>query len=145
MQLEGGCLCGAIRYRVEVADGVVDYCHCRMCQRASGAPVVAWAQVAPAQFAVTQGEASSYDSSGIATRHFCGTCGSQVYMSDPGGHSIGFTLGTLDDPEQVAPTVHGWASAQLSWLHLTDDLPRYPEAPPYDETEEGETEEDKTG
>lgn len=135
MELQGGCLCGAIRYKVDVEGGVVDYCHCRMCQRASGAPVVAWAQVAPARFTVTKGAPKTYESSRIASRHFCGACGSQVFMSDPGGHSIGFSLGTLDEPERVQPTVHGWTSAQLSWLHLEDDLPRYPEAPPYDETE----------
>ncbi|MEX1306431.1 MAG: GFA family protein [Rhodovibrionaceae bacterium] len=136
MELEGGCLCGAVRYRVEVKDGVVDYCHCRMCQRASGAPVVAWAQVTPAQFTVTRGTPKEYRSSKISSRHFCPDCGSQVFMSDPGGQSIGFTLGTLDEPEALRPTVHGWASAQLSWLHLTDELPRYDKAPPYDESEE---------
>ena len=135
MELEGGCLCGTLRYRVEVAGGVADYCHCRMCQRASGAPVAAWVQVPPAQFAVTKGAAKTYASSGIASRHFCPDCGSQVYMSDPGGETIGVALGSLDDPEAVQPAAHGFAARQLTWLHLEDALPRYPEAPPYDDSE----------
>ena len=52
---EGGCLCGAIRYRVdgEVEDSA--YCHCRTCQRQSGAPVVAWFALPPAPRALAQG------------------------------------------------------------------------------------------
>ena len=133
MELEGGCLCGAIRYKIDATDATVDLCHCRMCRKAGGAPVVAWAQVPPTQFRVTEGEPKTYQSSKIASRHFCPACGSQVYMSDPGGQSVGITLGTLDDPEALRPTAHGYDSERLSWLHLDDDLPRYPKAPPYDE------------
>ena len=43
MVTDGGCLCGAVRYRLEGPPLHADYyCHCRMCQRAAGAPVVAW-------------------------------------------------------------------------------------------------------
>lgn len=134
MELEGGCLCGALRYRLESEGGIADYCHCRMCQRASGAPVAAWIQVPPAQFTITRGRAKTYASSKIASRHFCPDCGSQVYMSDPEGQSIGVALGSLDDPEAVRPAAHGFVSHQLAWLHLEDELDRYPEAPPYDES-----------
>ena len=40
LPLEGGCLCGAVRYRISAAPSHTDYCHCRMCQRSTGAPVV---------------------------------------------------------------------------------------------------------
>ena len=133
MKLEGGCLCGAVRYRVEaLASDVADYCHCSQCRKASGAPVVAWIQVPPDRFAVTKGEARAFRSSARAQRWFCGECGGQVYMTDDEGRSVGVTLGSLDDPSAVKPTVHGWASAQISWLCLTDDLPRYEREPPYD-------------
>ena len=42
----GGCLCGAIRYRITGAPVEALYCHCRMCRRAHGAPVVAWFETA---------------------------------------------------------------------------------------------------
>ena len=131
--LTGGCLCGAVRYQVEALAGdVADYCHCGQCRKASGAPVTAWIQVAPARYAVTAGQAKAFRSSNRATRWFCGDCGSPLYMTDDEGRSVGVTLGTLDGPSAVTPTVHGWASAQVEWLDLTDDLPRYERDPPYD-------------
>jgi hypothetical protein len=133
MGLSGGCLCGAVRYRVEAGAGdVVDYCHCGQCRRGSGAPVTAWLQVAPPRFAVTAGVAKAFASSAAATRWFCADCGSQIYMTDRDEKSVGVTLGTLDDPQAVRPTVHGWDEARVGWLRLDDDLPRYPQTPPYD-------------
>ncbi len=130
--LEGGCLCGAVRYRLIPAGAIVDYCHCEMCRRWSGAPVSAWAQVPTGQFQVTEGTVAGFASSPIATRHFCPICGTPLYMSDPAGRSIGIMLGTLDKAEALVPTQHGWMSRHLPWLALSDDLPRWPESPPYD-------------
>jgi hypothetical protein len=129
----GKCLCGAVRYEL-TTDGaeVADYCHCRQCQAASGAPVVAWVQVAPRHFRVTQGAAKPFASSAAATRWFCPDCGSPLYMTDHEGRSVGVTLGTLDNPAAITPTVHGWTSATVPWLHILDSLPRYEESPPYD-------------
>jgi len=53
-------------------------------------------------------------------------------MTDDRGASIGITLGTLDRPDAVRPTVHGWESERLEWFRTADALPRYPKAPPYD-------------
>jgi hypothetical protein len=132
-RLSGGCLCGAVRYAVW-ADGaeVVDYCHCGQCRKASGAPVTAWLQVAPARFAVTAGEATAFASSAAAVRWFCGACGSPVYMTDAQGRSVGVTLGTLDEPAAVSPSVHGWYGARVEWFDVADGLPRFLESPPYD-------------
>ncbi|MDR3510864.1 MAG: GFA family protein [Caulobacteraceae bacterium] len=133
MRLTGGCLCGAVRYALTVEGGdVADYCHCRQCQKASGAPVMAWVQVPPSRFEVVQGQARAFASSARSARWFCPTCGSSLYMTDAAGRSIGVALGSLDDPAAVAPTAHGWTSAQLPWLVLDDDLPRYDGDPPYD-------------
>ena len=53
-------------------------------------------------------------------------------MTDDEGRSVGVTLGTLDEPSAVKPTVHGWTSAQVAWFCVADDLPRYERNPPYD-------------
>jgi hypothetical protein len=133
MDFTGRCLCGGIAYAFTADENAVaDYCHCRECRRASGAPVVAWVQVRPSQFRVTQGEAKAYASSARAVRWFCPNCGSPLYMTDTAGISVGITLGTLDHPENLPPTVHGWDSERLPWFQTTDELPRYEREPPYD-------------
>jgi hypothetical protein len=133
MLLEGGCLCGALRFRLDDAGAIADFCHCETCRRAHGAPLVAWLQVPPDQFRLLSGRAGSFESAPGSRRHFCVDCGSQVYMSDAAGRSLGVAVACLDDPEAVRPQAHGFAARKLSWLELADALPRYPEAPPYDE------------
>ncbi|HEX2526830.1 MAG TPA: GFA family protein [Geminicoccus sp.] len=129
----GGCLCGRVRYLAELEeDDLADYCHCRECRRASGAPVVAWVQLSPKRFAVTAGDPKAFTSSQLSTRWFCGDCGSQLYMTDAGDHSIGVCIATLDNPNSVQPKLHGWFSEHLSWFDTRDNLLRFPRHPPYD-------------
>lgn len=130
--LEGGCLCGAVRYKVRFNTPYIDYCHCVMCRKSTGGLAPAWIQVEPADFTLTRGTLGVFVSSPKASRHFCTRCGSQIAMTDPAGRSTGITVATLDDPEAVRPTVHGWDSARPSWLCIADDLPRHPEDVPYD-------------
>ncbi len=53
-------------------------------------------------------------------------------MTDDEGRSVGVTLGSLDTPEAVRPTVHGWISEHVDWEALDETLPRYGKAPPDD-------------
>jgi hypothetical protein len=133
MQQQGGCLCGAVRYEISHSAGdVADYCHCRQCQLASGAPAVAWLQVAPARFRLTQGAPKNFSSSPHATRWFCPHCGTPLYMTDDSGHAAGITLASLDTPQAIQPTVHGWHCERIAWFQIKDSLPRYDKSPPYD-------------
>jgi hypothetical protein len=132
--LTGRCLCGAVGYALDPTGGVADFCHCGACRRAGGAAAVAWIQVPPAQFRLTRGTPARHHSSARSARHFCAACGSQLFMTDPEGRSVGVTLGTLDDPEAVRPAAHGWDARRPSWLMLCDGLPRYPGEAPYDES-----------
>ena len=125
---EGGCLCGALRYRVTETPTDAAYCHCRMCQRRSGAPAVATVEVPVAGLEFTQGELAAYQSSAAAQRVFCRDCGTEIYFSlidDPSGRSL--NLGTLDDTEAVRPVKHIWTKSQLSWFDIRDSPPRHAE------------------
>ena len=72
-----------------------------------------------------------YESSPGAKRGFCSQCGTQICFTAeyiPG--LIDLTIGSLDAPGLVPPTFHYWESNRLPWLHVADQLPRYPEFPP---------------
>ena len=126
LDLAGGCLCGALRYRITGAPVEALYCHCRMCQRAHGAPVVAWLTVSLDAFAVTAGEPVAYRSSAKASRHFCGSCGTPLtWRASDNPRLVDISIASLDNPEAVAPTLHIWTESQTAWLEIADRLPRY--------------------
>lgn len=122
--LAGGCLCGAVRYTVaEMARDAVT-CHCRMCQKQSGSAFMGFL-TAPRRAVAISGGIRHYRSSSFATRGFCPTCGSALtFEYDHEPHLVGITLGSLDEPEAVAPTRHWGVESQLFWLALADGLPR---------------------
>jgi hypothetical protein len=126
--LTGGCLCGAIRYEARGAPFHRTVCHCSMCRRSTGAPMVAWFSVKLADFAITAGQPSHYRSSAQAVRSCCPTCGTQLTFKYDGLAEIDVTVGSLDDPAAVAPNDHTYVSSQLPWVKLDDGLPQYDEA-----------------
>jgi hypothetical protein len=114
--LTGGCQCGAVRYRVTAFMEGASVCHCRMCQKASGGPFMAFAPVARADFALTQGELGVFRSSEIAERGFCAACGTPLtYLGRDSDH-ISVTIGSLDDPAAVTPTGQLASEAAVPWL-----------------------------
>jgi hypothetical protein len=126
LPLEGGCLCGAVRYRISAEPRSAYYGHCRMCRRAAGAPVVARLTVANAGFAWIEGEPAVYRSSAEAERLFCPACGTQLALRDEPDY-LDVTLASLDDPEAVRPRYHIWTMSRIAWFETADDLPRHPE------------------
>ena len=125
-EIEGGCLCGAIRYRVSGAVSESGYCHCRTCQRQSGAPVVAWFALAPTQFSYTDGAPKTYRASTRAGREFCGNCGTYLLFRDGDPTAtLGINTATLDDPARVPPAFHIWHQSHVAWFDTADDFPRH--------------------
>jgi len=128
--LTGGCACGAVRYRVAAGPRDVAYCHCRLCQKTSGAPTLAWASVPIESFAYTEGAPRVYRSSDWGERRFCGECGTQLeFRRSRGARSVDITLASLDDPEALRPAYHVWTASRISWFDTADDLPRHPDEP----------------
>ena len=79
-QVTGHCLCGGVTIRVSKSDRTLGACHCRMCQRWSGALFVCFA--ASPEAVTIEGEVVQYASSHFAERAFCPICGSHLWMRD---------------------------------------------------------------
>ena len=124
--IEGGCLCGAVRYRALGQSYGITHCHCRTCRHASGAPFVTWAGVDTDKFTFTEGKPAAYASSVKVVRTFCDRCGTALtYQRADLPGSIDVTLGSMDDPEALRPEDHTWTESRLSWISLADGLPAY--------------------
>ena len=130
---EGGCLCGAVRYRITGPVGDAVHCHCTMCRRSSGAVAVTWITVPPERFAFTRGEPAAYRSSAKGTRRFCGGCGAQLtFVTAERPEDVDVTVGSLDHPENHPAGRNIWTSAALPWLRLDAHLPSHPGFTPDD-------------
>jgi len=127
--LEGGCLCGAIRYRASGMPYDATSCHCNTCRRATGAPFVSWTSFRRDEFTVEKGQPVVYESSPGVERTFCGRCGTALtYRRTDQPDEIDVTIASLDDASAVAPADHTWTRHRLSWVVLRDALVCYPEA-----------------
>lgn len=121
---EGGCLCGAVRFRADGVPSYVNVCHCRMCQKASGAPMMAWATFERTNVEVT-GMPMFRISSPRIERGFCGDCGSTLIWRRCRSETLDLAVGTFDDPSTLKPSEHIWTESRARWLNPTDHLPRY--------------------
>ena len=124
--MEGGCLCGAVRYVVEGQPLSSGICHCESCRRASSSPRLPFMGVRSGSFRYTTGAPVNYASSPGVTRSFCGRCGSPLtYRRDDAPDELDIMTVSLDDPGAVSPTFHVWTEDALDWDRLAGDLTRY--------------------
>jgi hypothetical protein len=124
LPIEGGCSCGAVRYRLDGEPLASATCQCRSCRRAAAAPIVPWLHVDAGRFTITAGTPVAFASSPDVTRTFCGRCGTPLtYAKQTYGGKIDVTTCSLDDPEAFPPRVHLWTSHKLDWVALADGIP----------------------
>ncbi|MCC7414431.1 MAG: GFA family protein [Gammaproteobacteria bacterium] len=126
VELAGGCHCRAVRFAVSAAPLDSGYCHCDICRRTTGAPVLAWASFPRQAFRYVASRPTVYRSSPWGERHFCPRCGAQTaFCSDRAGDTIDVNVGCLDEPRCCAPRRHEFTAERLEWLHIEDSLPRH--------------------
>jgi len=121
----GGCLCGAIRYRISGSVLDTNFCHCRMCQKFCGAPVSVGSTYHANAVHFTKGEPKYYRSSPFAERGFCPNCGSSLTyravlpaVSPAWADWILIYTGCLDNPVPNVPTWHLGVESQMPWLDI---------------------------
>ena len=129
MKREGGCLCGAVRFKAEGEPINIRICHCRNCQKAMGSPFFARALFNPRALTV-EGETGRYPSSDRVDRVFCKTCGTRLFSWRRNGTAVGVALAVFDDRNAFTPTEHIWVSEKLSWVRVDDGLPQYQQGIP---------------
>ncbi|TQV73643.1 GFA family protein [Aliikangiella marina] len=128
--LEGGCLCGYIRYRATALPFATEYCHCRMCQKTSGAPATTWMDFKVDQLKWLSQRPTEFESSKFVRRGFCPQCGSSISFRDV-RHAdyLTVTINSLDSPQLIEPTRHIYTEDQMSWLTISDGHPRFKKGP----------------
>lgn len=126
MQLhEGGCLCGAVRFRAQGALRPVIYCHCSQCRKQTGLYVAATA-VAQSRFDLhPAGDLRWYAASAYARRGFCGICGTLLFWKPNEGDHIAILAGALDHPEVLTAGIHICVAGRPQFYAIADGLPQY--------------------
>jgi len=128
--LEGGCACGALRYRLGSAPMFVHCCHCRDCQRQTGSAFVLNALIETDRVALLSGAptpvAVPTDSGRPHLICRCPTCQTAVW-SDYGARGVlrFVRVGTLDEPSALPPDVHIFTRSMLPWVILPDSVPAF--------------------
>jgi hypothetical protein len=129
----GGCACESIRYVCARAPVAMLNCHCRDCQRSSGAPFASGFIVLASDVKIT-GTPKTYSiragSGCLATRSFCSDCGTPLFTrgeAAPEYMSIRFT--TMDSPSEFQPMLDIWTSSSQPWVCFGQGIPHYPKSP----------------
>jgi hypothetical protein len=134
MIVEGGCHCGAVRYRIDGEPMTHALCHCTDCRRSAGAPLVSWAMFRADAARIVKGTPKVYASSEHGRRHFCADCGTGLFYLNsqalPG--IIDVQSSTFDDPDVLPAQAHIQVAERIGWMATAHELPtfdRFPAGP----------------
>jgi len=126
MDVEGGCYCGASRYRASGDPVMQLVCFCRECQIVSGGgPVVVFA-MPEAGFSYTKGQPKAFTRSDLerpVTREFCPDCGTHMTTRAPGMPAVMIKVGSLDDPSVFQPGVAIYVKDKQSYHIIPEGIP----------------------
>ena len=128
---EGGCGCGAVRYRVSGEPMFTNNCHCRQCQQQTGSTSVVNAFFEADRIALLSGElAEAAFPAGSGGDHVvvrCAACGSALWSHYPGmgRHGAGLRAGTLDDPGSITPDAVIFVAERMPWVALPEGIPAF--------------------
>jgi hypothetical protein len=127
--IDGGCLCGDVRYEIRGEPRSMTHCHCSMCRKAHGAAFGTFIEVARGDFRWTQGQASiqNYVSSPGSLRPFCRVCGSTLLFESESEDSVWISAGSLDGDPGCRPGSEIFVGSKAPWFPLDSELPKFEE------------------
>ena len=126
--MEGGCACGAVRYRLTSEPMFVHCCHCLNCQRQTGSAFVINLLIEADRVELLAAEPDPVDVArdrGKQRIWRCPTCQIAVYSKYTSPKVRFVRAGTLDDPSSVEPDVHIFTRSKLPWVELPEDVPAF--------------------
>jgi hypothetical protein len=126
--LTGSCACGTVRFEVTAPFQTAGYCHCKRCQRRSGALWALNAMVAADAFEILEGADAigTWRPPDGTAKSFCTRCGGHLYSGDPASQPVGVRLGAVDGDPGIRPSWHQWVESAPDWEAIPDDgLPRF--------------------
>jgi hypothetical protein len=124
--VEGGCLCGGVRYRLHGTPKHTSDCHCEDCRRASAAPYVTWCTFRSDAIELLSGELREVPHAG-SLRFFASCCGTHLFVRDNASSEwIDITVASLDDPKSFPPQVAIWTEDKLPWVQLNPMRQAFP-------------------
>ena len=134
MSIEGGCYCGAVRYRAEGEPVFKAQCHCRECQYISGGNPNLVVGLPEAQFTYVEGSPKQFrrrDLETPVTREFCGECGTHILAKSPAlPGTVIVKVGTFDDPSVFeAPQVAIFLIDKQPFHHIPEGMPSFERMP----------------
>ena len=127
--LDGGCTCRAVRYRMTGKPLFVHCCHCRWCQRETGASFALNAMIESDRVVLLAGEPEIVDTpsnSGKGQKIArCPVCRIALWSNyGGGGDLVRFVrVGTLDDPDRLPPDIHIFTASKQPWVILPPGMP----------------------
>jgi hypothetical protein len=129
-ELEGGCACGAVRYRLRSGPMFVHCCHCTDCQRQVGSAFVINALIETDRIEVQSGELAASrmptESGRVHDVYRCTACGTAMWADYGGRPWLRFVRATtLDDRAALKPDVHIFTRSKLPWVELPADQPAF--------------------
>lgn len=136
MAIEGGCRCGAVRYRLTIeAMPPVYCCHCLTCQTWSGSAFTQQALIGEGQIEVIAGEPEVYvnitASGSESVQRLCGTCHTRLWNTNSARPGVAVVrAGTLDASAELSPRAHIWTKRMQPWLVIDEGVPAWLENAP---------------
>jgi hypothetical protein len=130
---EGGCTCRALRYRMTSAPMFVHCCHCRWCQRETGASFALNALIEAERVLVLSGEVEVVDTPSASGKGQkiarCPSCRVAVWSNYAGGgERLRFVrVGTLDEPDRLPPDIHIFTASKQPWVVIPEGMAAVPE------------------
>jgi hypothetical protein len=132
LPLTGGCNCGAVRFEVTEPLVTASYCHCKRCQRRSGAAASPSAHPAPGAFRIVAGKEKlrMWKPQDGGEKWFCRECGSSLFGRNPShADPVAIRMGTFDHDPGIRPSVRQFVAYAAQWEPIPEDgLPRHSES-----------------